>query len=432
MNTLELQTESILQVPIQKYNKNFTFIVNSKKYETSSICADLLSPIISSRHLIDPTINEYTINTETSGDFNLIINIGNFIPQSIKDDDFSFIIEVFEKLGTEKVTIKIKDTNYELNNDNIFEYIIKHQKHPNFFKKELENEIHYISSHFYELKEKLIETISKEKVEIDENIIEMIISSDQLQLETEDDLLEFVNFLYLKNNKKFLNFYEFVDFKNIEIESIKKFIEIFDINDITNSIWSSIVSRLRQPIINDIENRTYKHQIHIKYFKIIEFENNRNKFNGILNYLQNNFNIKDELDITSSSHYSGDPFNLLKFDDANNSYSTDNFQNSWICFEFINHEIVPSHYVIRSYDQDINDHLKSWVLEGSNDKINWTKIDEQKDNPSLNGARRVQVFAVSNNQDKPFKYIRILQTGKTWAKRNYLLINSIEFYGKLI
>ena len=53
---IKLQTDSLLHVPLHKYTNDFTFIINSKKYETSSFYADLLSPIISSRHLIDPTI----------------------------------------------------------------------------------------------------------------------------------------------------------------------------------------------------------------------------------------------------------------------------------------------------------------------------------------------------------------------------------------
>lgn len=48
---------------------DFTFIIKSEKNETSSIAADLMSPIISSQHLIDPALNEFNIRTKTSGYF---------------------------------------------------------------------------------------------------------------------------------------------------------------------------------------------------------------------------------------------------------------------------------------------------------------------------------------------------------------------------
>ena len=92
-NSIKILTDSVLHIPLQKYDKDFTFIVNSKIYKTSSFIADLTSPIISSNHLIDPTLNEFTINTKSSGDFNLIINLIDFKPQEIKDDEFSFVIE---------------------------------------------------------------------------------------------------------------------------------------------------------------------------------------------------------------------------------------------------------------------------------------------------------------------------------------------------
>ena len=104
-STIKLLTDSLLHVPMQKYKNDFTFIVNSDKFETNSFFADLLSPIIASRHLIDPTFNEFYINTKSHGDFNTIINLNNFNALEINDDDFSFICEVIEQLGNEKISI---------------------------------------------------------------------------------------------------------------------------------------------------------------------------------------------------------------------------------------------------------------------------------------------------------------------------------------
>lgn len=43
VNLIKLQTESILQVPLHNYPRDFTFIVNGELFPTSRFHADLLS-----------------------------------------------------------------------------------------------------------------------------------------------------------------------------------------------------------------------------------------------------------------------------------------------------------------------------------------------------------------------------------------------------
>ena len=100
LSSISLQVESILQIPLQSYEHDFTFIVNSKEFKTTSVYADLISPIIASKHLSDPTLDKYIINTNTPGDFNKVINLMNFQSQEFNEIDEKFIIEVFEQLGT--------------------------------------------------------------------------------------------------------------------------------------------------------------------------------------------------------------------------------------------------------------------------------------------------------------------------------------------
>ena len=77
-------------------------------------------------------------------------------------------------------------------------------------------------------------------------------------------------------------------------------------------------------------------------------------------------------------------------------------------------------------------------FEGSNDMESWATLDSQANNESLRGGSRVHLFPISSEEhkDKPFKYLRIQQTGPTWFDNSdsyhYLLMNSIEIYGKVI
>ena len=82
-NTVKLQSDSISQVPIQIYEENFTFIVNGEEYRTNKIVADLLSPIISNQHRDDPTFSEFTIKTQSEGNFQTILNLVSFEEKEI-------------------------------------------------------------------------------------------------------------------------------------------------------------------------------------------------------------------------------------------------------------------------------------------------------------------------------------------------------------
>ena len=43
---VQLKTTSVLDLPLQFYDKDFTFIVNGTEYPTSRVISDLLSPYI--------------------------------------------------------------------------------------------------------------------------------------------------------------------------------------------------------------------------------------------------------------------------------------------------------------------------------------------------------------------------------------------------
>ncbi|KAK8852688.1 hypothetical protein M9Y10_017677 [Tritrichomonas musculus] len=103
----------------------------------STLAADLLSTKISKIHLSDPTVNEYSINTETQGDFNKIIKLINFEKQQFSDDDLPYITEIIETLEISNVFIDIESENDELSLNNFFSHMKKHQDHPKIYNKKL-------------------------------------------------------------------------------------------------------------------------------------------------------------------------------------------------------------------------------------------------------------------------------------------------------
>lgn len=98
--SIKLQTSAVLHEPLNKHDKDFTFIVNGESYHTSKFVADLLSQKVSNYHSIDPTINEITIKTQTSGNFDHFLKLQNFEESTFSEEGSKFIFEVMKQLET--------------------------------------------------------------------------------------------------------------------------------------------------------------------------------------------------------------------------------------------------------------------------------------------------------------------------------------------
>ena len=84
-DTIKLQTDSILHIPLDSYEQDFTFIVNGEEFRTNKIISHILSQKISKFHLSDPTIDTYSIKTNSKGDFSHFLNLINFKTSEINE-----------------------------------------------------------------------------------------------------------------------------------------------------------------------------------------------------------------------------------------------------------------------------------------------------------------------------------------------------------
>lgn len=55
-------------MPLDRYEKNFSFIVNGQEIKTNRLIADFLSPIIRRFHYSDSSINTFSINIKKEND----------------------------------------------------------------------------------------------------------------------------------------------------------------------------------------------------------------------------------------------------------------------------------------------------------------------------------------------------------------------------
>lgn len=425
---INLNISSISNVPLGAY-ENFTFIVNGESFQTTKIVADLLSNKICRLHLNDPTLDSYTIITKQHGDFSIILELSNFKNKEISKSEIPFISEVFEEL--ECNSFDFTDSDYEvITNDNVLKIINQNDKNMKLYSKYQDTSCHFIATHFYEM----YKNNQTELLRLPEELIHKILTDTDLFLESEDQLFDFVTQLYF-NNKEYASMIEYVQLQNVSVSYLKRFLEIFNFEDMTKGSWNSFINRLLlDPCTKYTIPKTKRYHNLIK----IEYQFNNN-FKGILNYIRSKTpnSIFKEIKITSSSLYNNDesysPQNVIQYENPAVEFCTKSIKDSWICFDFINHLISPTHYKIRSCPFNKNsDHPKSWNIEGSNDGIKWELLDSQNNNSSLNGINLVSSFEIKNPESKKYRFLRMKQLESWRNNADYFNINCIEFYGELI
>jgi hypothetical protein len=105
--------------------------------------------------------------------------------------------------------------------------------------------------------------------------------------------------------------------------------------------------------------------------------------------------------------------------------------NNWVCYDFKERRIVPTHYTIRTYGNSPGTgHLKSWLVETSADGKSWRQVDRQEDNEQLNGFLFTGTFAVAGGGE--CRFIRLVNIGRTHHGNDRLNISAWEIFGSLV
>jgi hypothetical protein len=105
-------------------------------------------------------------------------------------------------------------------------------------------------------------------------------------------------------------------------------------------------------------------------------------------------------------------------------------RNNWICYDFKERRIMPTHYTIRTWHGDPDaSHLKSWLVETSMDGENWQEVAREENN-KLNGKWFTATFAVAGGGE--CRFIRLVNIGRNHAGYDQLWISAWEIFGGLV
>jgi acetoacetate decarboxylase len=108
-------------------------------------------------------------------------------------------------------------------------------------------------------------------------------------------------------------------------------------------------------------------------------------------------------------------------------------RNNWICYDFKERRIVPTHYAIRTHDGNVlgRFHLKSWLVNTSADGENWREVAREEDNKQLDRPNFTATFAVADGGE--CRFIRLLNIRRTHSGWNdCILISAWEIFGSLL
>ena len=159
---------------------------------------------------------------------------------------------------------------------------------------------------------------------------------------------------------------------------------------------------------------------------------------GIITHLtrecDGNVHEKGVVNVTASSFLGGDkPENVVDLW-SRSEFCSNPSPNSWICYGLGEWRVTPTSYSIRSYGRGPGgEHLKTWVLEASNDgsEDSWAVVDSRENNSDLNSSYVIRNFAISAPPSEVFRFIRLRQTGKNHKGNDYLYLSALELFGAL-
>jgi hypothetical protein len=102
-------------------------------------------------------------------------------------------------------------------------------------------------------------------------------------------------------------------------------------------------------------------------------------------------------------------------------------KNNWVCYDFKERRIVPTHCAIRTHG---GRNLKSWCVGTSVDGKSWQEVAQEEDNIQLNDKWRTATFPVTGGGW--CRFIRLVNIGRNHFGDDLLYISAWEIFGSLV
>lgn len=132
---VHLDIEEFRKIPLEKYEKDFLFIVNGKELNTNRLVADILSPVIRRAHYQDSSLQKFIIKVEDIDTeelkevpletyFDEFLKVGIFSKITLDSSHQKYFSYYFYALGNIKEYLRLQPKFFEeITIDNVLEKI---------------------------------------------------------------------------------------------------------------------------------------------------------------------------------------------------------------------------------------------------------------------------------------------------------------------
>jgi hypothetical protein len=401
-----------------KTENDFTFVVGDDSYQCPWFVADFLSPRIGHLHSLDPTINEFVIETEDpEHQFASLLSLGRGESLAVPEPNLPFLASVASELGNCELYFSVHNVQQKAVTVSTF---CEHFKDCDFVDNFSKEAIEFLAAHFFEFEQSFLTGLPIE-------LLTQILGDESLTIESEDSLFEFVLSRLELNPSSATVLLEFVRFEFLTKSAIDKFVlwsfDHFHEMEITLSLWKAIAKRLSAQ-----GNPSFP--ITSRYRNLFSLREG-SPLDGIIAELTRayggNVHEREIVNVTASAVYSTNVAqNAADLAEQNYFHSPDQ-ANQWLCYDFKDRRVDLTDYSIAAHTN--NHFLRSWVVEGSDDGSAWTVLDERKGNADANSNHPIATFPVTNR--KMCRQVRLRQTANSAYNAQYLVLYGFEVFGLL-
>jgi hypothetical protein len=423
--SLVLSSKGLANIPFHQFPNDFTFIVGKRDYQCPKFAADFLSPRIAKKHFSDALFSEYEVSTEDPNDlFVKFMAIGYGSHETVNEEWLPFFFNIARELENVELVSMIlgRQFSQEMTTENVVNRI-------NLRKAagiSCDTEFQFMAANFHCLPVTVIDQLDIEE-------FREVVSRPQLFIKSEEQLFDII-YDRCRQNPEWFELLEFIQFDLLDPSSVSKLFtksdEIYD--HLNPSLWERLWSRLLLPVEVTKRNDSRIAGEVISY--------NNEPLNGIIAFLteEHGGNVHDcgIVEVTASSTYGrGREFmaqNVVNLKDPGAFESADRM-NQWIMYDFKNRRVKLTHYTIRSRERDgrNSNNLQSWIVEISEDGIQWAQADERMNEDVLNDAYAVHTFECKNSSLPSCRFIRVRQMGHTHRNDNIMSLSALEIFGSI-
>lgn len=395
-------------LPNDFVEKDFTIIINDRKYMINSLIAATHSKKLYNLFLEDPIATEYSIKGPV-GDYNIVINFLNGIKIEPSPLNALFLLSVANILQSSDLFETVTSSLTEpLNIADVLE--LCKEAYANQMNCDYYADIIALS---------LNSLIKQDKLpkDLDHAIIDIILQS----AKSKNDLIDPVLL------KKFIN-------------------SVININEHPNDrhVCSYPFSICSQDEISALINSKKFNINKVKDILLKRALTSNCRVNNLSIYttipgkaLDGIIHLFEAPEITASSFYGKgfEPEILLEKEQASSSprsyYCSKGGPNEWLMFKFNGCSINATKYTIRSWYGASNKVApSSWEFYGSADGVTWDLLDRRKDETCLCQDDHEELFTVTENESF-YTMFKLVQLKSLNHRNTVFAISGFEIFGKV-